>query len=96
MIKRFLRNKFVLATLIFLLWMTFVDNNDFFRQYRLLKRLREVKKEMQAKEDLIADTQRQLKELKDKHLLEKFARETYLFKRPGEEVFVIVSDEKQQ
>ena len=91
-----MRNKFVLATLFFVMWMSFIDNNDFFRQYRLLKRLAEVKKEMKAKEDLISDTQRQLKELKDKHLLEKFAREQYLFRKNGEEIFVIVADEKDK
>ena len=31
-------------------------------------------------------------ELQNKKTLEKFAREEYLFKKPGEEVFVIVSD----
>lgn len=73
--------------------MTFIDNNDFFRHYGLIKRLNDVKREMKAKEDMIADTKRQLKELKNKKTLEKFARETYYFKKPGEDVFVIVSEE---
>lgn len=83
----------MLTLALFLLWMTFLDNNDFFKHYRLIKRLNAVKKEMKVKQDQIADVKRQLKELGNKKTLEKFAREEYLFKKPGEEVFVIVSDQ---
>jgi cell division protein DivIC len=88
---RWIKNKFVFTALLFLLWMTFIDNNDFFRHAGLLKRLHAVKAELKAKQELIDDTKRQLKELRNKKTLEKFAREEYLFKKPGEEVFVIVS-----
>jgi cell division protein DivIC len=90
---RWLKNKFVFTLALFMLWMTFIDNNDFFRHYGLLKRLRAVKSELRAKQEQIDDTKRQLKELRNKKTLEKFAREQYLFKKPGEEVFVIVSEQ---
>lgn len=86
------KNKFVLTTLLFLVWMCFIDNNDLFRHYALIKRLREVKRDLQAKEELITETKRQLKELQNKETLEKYAREQYFFKKAGEEVFVIVSN----
>lgn len=89
-----MRNKYVATLLLFVLWMTFIDNNDFFRHYGLLKRLNEVKREFRDKQDQIADTKRQLQELRDKKTLEKFAREQYLFKKNGEEVFVIVSEKE--
>lgn len=82
-----------MTLVLFLVWMTFIDNNDFFRHYGLLKRLKAVKTELRAKQEQIDDTKRQLKELKNKKTLEKFAREEYLFKKPGEEVFVIVSEQ---
>lgn len=82
----------MLTLALFVLWMTFLDNNDFFKHFRLIRRLNEVKREMKVKQDQIAETKRQLKELQNKKTLEKFAREEYLFKKPGEEVFVIVSD----
>jgi len=91
---RWLRNKYVATLLLFFLWMMFIDNNDFFRHYGLLKRLNEVKREFRDKEEQIADTKRQLQELRDKKTLEKFAREQYLFKKNGEEVFVIVSEKE--
>ena len=87
-----LKNKFVFTLALFVLWMTFIDNNDFFRHYGLLKRLNAVKAEMKSKEDQITETKRQLRELRNKKTLEKFAREEYLFKKPGEEVFVIVAE----
>lgn len=89
---RWIRNKYVATTLVFLIWMTFIDNNDFFRHYGLLKRLKEVRREYRDKQEQVADTKRQLQELRNKKTLEKFAREQYLFKRNGEEVFVIVSE----
>lgn len=90
---RWLKNKFVFTLVLFLLWMTFIDNNDFFRHRGLIKRLGAVNTELRAKEELITDTKRQLKELRNKKTLEKFAREEYLFKKQGEEVFVIVSEQ---
>ncbi len=89
-IFRFFRNKYVLTVTIFLVWMTFFDNNDFFRQYRIERKKQELTQEYNRRKKLIAETNERLHELRDRKLLEKFAREEYLFKRPNEEVFVLV------
>lgn len=87
-----MRNKYVATLLLFVLWMSFLDNNDLFRHYGLLKRLKEVKRELRDKQAEVDDTKRQLQELRNKKTLEKFAREEYRFRRKNEEIFVIVSE----
>lgn len=87
------RNKFVITTLIFLLWMAFFDNNDLYRQYKVWDKLQEVKGEKSRKRDMIIEVKTSLAQLQDKNQLEKFARETYMFKRDNEDIFVIVAEE---
>jgi len=87
------RNKFVIASLIFILWMAFFDNNDLIRQYKVWDKLQEVKAESKRKYDMIREIKVSLAQLQDKNQLEKFARETYMFKRDNEDIFVIVAEE---
>ena len=87
------RNKFVIASLIFILWMAFFDNNDLIRQYKVWDKLQDVKAESKRKKDMIHDIKTSLAQLQDKNQLEKFARETYMFKRDNEDIFVVVAEE---
>ena len=86
-----LNNKYVIASLIFLLWILFFDQNNLLNRLSDLRNLREMKaqKEYYAKR-IETDIQR-TKELEtDDENLEKFAREQYLMKKSDEDVFVIV------
>lgn len=88
-----LNNKFVIASLIFLLWILFFDQNNLLNRISDLRNLREMKaqKEYYAKK-IETDIQR-TKELEtDDDNLEKFAREQYLMKKANEDVFVIVEE----
>ena len=92
-IFRFLRNKFFLATLFFVLWILFFDHNNFFqnRQYRSeLKALTDNKKYYKEQ---IEKTKKEIELIKTSPLwTEKIAREKYLMKREGEDIFVIKED----
>ncbi len=89
-IFRFLRNKFVLATLFFVLWILFFDHNNFFlyNQYKSeLNGLTENKRYYKAQ---IEKTKKEIELIKTSPLwLEKIAREKYLMKREGEDIFVV-------
>ena len=88
-----LTNKYVIASLIFLLWILFFDQNNLLNRISDLRNLREMKaqKEYYAKK-IETDIQR-TKELEtDDDNLEKFAREQYLMKKANEDVFVIVEE----
>ena len=88
-----LNNKYIIASLIFLLWILFFDQNNLLNRISDLRNLREMKaqKEYYAKK-IETDIQR-TKELEtDDDNLEKFAREQYLMKKENEDVFVIVKE----
>lgn len=88
-----LNNKYIIASLIFLLWILFFDQNNLLNRISDLRNLREMKaqKEYYAKK-IETDIQR-TKELEtDDDNLEKFAREQYLMKKDNEDVFVIVKE----
>jgi len=95
MLKRFpiLKNKFVYATLAFLVWLTFFDNNSLITQYRLSRTLNQVQDEKEYYEQEIERNRQEVNELmtNDKNL-EKFAREKYLMKKKDEDVFVVVEE----
>jgi cell division protein DivIC len=83
-----------MTILVFLVWMTFFDENNFISQVenRLKLAELEVDKEHYVKE--INQSSEDLKLLQnDKELLEKFARERYLMKKENEDIFVFAVEE---
>lgn len=92
-LPQWLRNRYVIATLLFLLWMLLFDSNSFLSQIRMHKQVKEmlVKETFYQRE--IQQSNQELKELLTNNAtLEKFAREHYLMKRPNEDVFIIVEE----
>jgi cell division protein FtsB len=86
-----LNNKYVIASLIFLLWILFFDQNNLLNRLSDLRNLREMKAQKEYYEKKIETDIQRTKELEtDDDNLEKFAREQYLMKKSDEDVFVIV------
>ena len=90
-----LRNRYAMSALGLLVWIMLFDRHDLWstwKNQRELSRMEE-KREWYAAE--IARIREQHLELtSDPGLLEKFARERYLMKRPNERVFVLVAEER--
>ncbi len=94
-LPRFTRNFYFLGGVIFLIWMLFFDANDFYSQYQLRKKLRD----LESQRDYYLEEIEKVKKdrealLNDKSQLERFAREKYYMKKEGEEVFIVVEEEK--
>jgi cell division protein FtsB len=88
-----LRNKYVLTILIFILWMLLFDSSNWIDVFSELKRIRKYEKEREYYNEKIEADRNRLKELRtNNENLEKFAREQYLMKRPDEEIFIISED----
>ncbi len=89
-----LRNKFILVTAFFVLWMLFFDDNSAISQFRLQNTLTELKDKKIYYDEEIKKSEKAHEELftNDK-TREKFARETYYMKKDNEDVFII---EKKQ
>ena len=94
-IPKFFRNFYFITSFLFLTWMLFFDSNDFVTQYQMNKTLRNLEEEKEHYLVKMEEVQKDRKELmSDPELLEKFAREKYLMKRPNEDVFIIVQKEE--
>jgi len=93
-IKNIVKNKYIIATVVFVVFMIFGDKNNIVEQYNLHKQYTKVKTEHNYYIEQIAKAKKDYNELfsNDKNL-EKFAREKYLMKRDNEDVFVIVKKE---
>jgi len=95
-IPAFLRNKFVLATISFVVWMLFFDRNDVFTQIERKSELNELKQSKQYFEKQIAENRKFSKDLQfNASAIEKYARERYLMKRENEDLFIIQPLEKK-
>jgi len=88
---RVVRSFYFLAGVGFLVWMLMFDANDLGKQLDIYRKWQELRGEKQYYLDNIEVVKRERAELMSSPaLLEKFAREKYLMKRPGEDVFVLV------
>lgn len=94
-LPKFLKNRYVLVVLFFVLYITFFDAHDLISQIGIRWKIHNIEEQMdflnkdtqQAKDQIIELTT-------DSASLEKFAREEYRMKRENEEIFVIINDEE--
>jgi cell division protein DivIC len=84
------KNFYILVASLFLVWMLFLDSNNLFRRYQLSSKLSSLEGEKEYYEEKIKEVEKDQTELfGDPALVEKFAREKYLMKKPSEVIFVI-------
>jgi cell division protein FtsB len=89
-LKQIVTNKYILAGTFFLVWMLFFDQRDFFQQLDRKKDLNqlEAKKVFYQKE--IEKSRKELSDLQSNPAaIEKFARERFLMKKEGEDIFIL-------
>jgi len=92
----YLRNKFLLATAGFIVWMLFFDRNDVFTQMQRRSELNELRQSKQYFEKQIAENKKFSNDLQfNASAIEKYAREKYLMKRDNEDLFIIQPLEKK-
>lgn len=90
-IPGFLRSFYFYVGVSFLVWMLVFDANDFVKQYDMYAKLQELQAERKYYLDNIETVKKERAELlSSPELLEKFAREKYIMKRPSEDVFILV------
>ena len=94
-VLRIVRNKYVVVTVFFFVWVLFIDTNNIFVWMNDLKTVAQQEKQKEYYREAIRQTDEKLNQLtSNKDSLEKFAREQYLFHEKDEEVFVIAPDSK--
>jgi cell division protein DivIC len=86
-----MKNRYAITGLAFIIWLLLFDKNDLISQYKIQNELSKLEEEKAFFMQEIKKDQEKLMELRTNHqTLEKFAREKYLMKRDNEEIFVIV------
>jgi cell division protein FtsB len=89
--------KFYTATLVvWLVWILFLDNNNLKVVLSNRVKMKELEKEKSILEDKIKQVKKERNEVfGNPKMLEKWAREKYLMRKPKEDVYVIVDENNQ-
>jgi len=84
-----LRNKYVLTSAVFVIFVLFLDENDIFTIMNQRGKLRTLENSKVEISEQLNKTLETLNKLKHTSEVERFAREKKLFKKDDEDVFVI-------
>ena len=89
-ISSIITNKYFLATGFFVVWMLFFDMKDVSTQWDRRQELKKLEQKKHYYEQEITKAKKELSDLQNSPAaLEKFARERYMMKKNGEDVFII-------
>lgn len=87
-----LRNKYILTTSIFLLWIILLDSNNLISRIKYMRELHNLRSDREYYSRKIEDDRKKLRELKtDNDNLEKFAREQYHMKKADEDLYIVLT-----
>ena len=87
-------SKYFIASVLFLAWIVFFDENSIVTHQENKKRLQELIQQKEYYKEKIATDEQKLEDLNaGKNELEKFAREQYYMSKPDEDVFIVVEEE---
>ena len=89
-IPSYLKNKYLIAIVFFIIWITFFDNFNLIKQSKIKENIKqleenknfytnEIKKDSTEYQDLLNDEEKR----------EKFAREKFLMKKDDEDIYII-------
>ncbi|GAB4092985.1 FtsB family cell division protein [Flaviaesturariibacter terrae] len=96
-IPSFLRNKFFIAGVAFVLWLLFFDRNDFFVQRERRNELRSLQASKKQYQVQIDEERKFAENLRhDPATIERFARERYGMKRDNEDLFLVAEPKNSE
>lgn len=88
-----LRNKYLIAFTLLVLWLLFFDRNNIPVRIQNLNHLHQLQKDKTYYKSRIKKDSKRLNQLKTNNKnLEKFAREEYLMKKNNEDIFIIIEE----
>lgn len=92
-IPSYLKNKYILAISLVLVYTLFLDDHDVFTMFRNNRKLNKISSLKEKTAGKLKKTQYTLRKLNDQTEVERFAREKKFFKRDDEDIFVIFYEE---
>jgi|TARA_Y100000816_G_scaffold106526_1_gene74252 cell division protein FtsB len=81
--------KYLIISISFLIWMTFLDTNSLLIHAELNREIKKLKKKRDALNKEILDDKSLIEKLNDIDSLEHYAREEYNLKKENEDIFII-------
>jgi cell division protein DivIC len=94
-IPRWLKSKYLITGISFIVWMVFFDQNDINLQLKRINELKKLQESEKNMDKLIVDTKKELDLLiTNPSTLERYAREKFMMKRDNEDLYIIVKSGK--
>jgi len=90
-----LKNKhlYILVLVVAGVWFVFFDQNNLIQQHRLSRQIKELEKEKEYyRQQIVSDSIHVDMLQNDPEELERYAREKYLMKKEGEDIFIVLED----
>jgi len=81
--------KYLIISISFLIWMTFLDTNSLLIHAELNREIKKLKKKRDALNKEILNDKSLIEKLNDIDSLEHYAREEYNLKKENEDIFII-------
>ena len=89
-IPNYLKNKYLIAVVLFIIWITFFDNFNIIKQSKIRKNIKQLEENKKLYiQEITKDSAEYYDLLKDAEKREKFAREKFLMKKEDEDVYII-------
>lgn len=85
----YLKNKYFIIGSFFLVWITFFDHYNFLFHAKLNLQKKELKKELFRLKRETTKNKIFLRNMNNNEFMEKYAREHYLMKKKGEDIFML-------
>jgi len=91
-IFRFFSNRYVLILIVFVIWMTFGDENSFLLDREFNKEIDKLEADKEFYQTEINADKKKIKKLENPEQLDKYAREEYNMKKENEDIYIIEYD----
>ena len=92
----FIKNKYIVAILLFVVWMLFFDPKDWTTISERQDKLEELQNSERVLTERIKNSRKELTLLKTSaETIEKYAREKYMMKKDNEDLFIINNTESR-
>tara|TARA_B000000475_G_C15820158_1_gene375383 strand:- start:10 stop:324 length:315 start_codon:yes stop_codon:yes gene_type:complete len=89
-IPNYFKNKYLIAIVLFIVWITFFDNFNLIKQSKIKKNIKQLEKNKKFYiQEITKDSSEYYDLLNDAEKREKFAREKFLMKKEDEDVYII-------
>ena len=86
---KIISNLYILMSLVFFIWIFFIDSNSILVNVKLNREINELKERKEILKNQIEMDKKVISNLQNRDSLEKYAREQLYMKKDNEEIFII-------